>query len=80
MINWIIYVIVGLILIFVLYLAILGINRGVEAKSMNKANNLKNKLNRPNNITGEIKKLKKLYDDGVINKKEFDNEKKKLLS
>ncbi len=80
MISWIIYVIVGLILIFVLYLAILGINRGVEAKSMNKANNLENKLNSPNNITGEIKKLKKLYDNGVINKKEFDKAKKKLLS
>ena len=80
MISWIIYVIVGLILIFVLYLAILGINRGVEAKSMNKANNLENNLNSPNNITGEIKKLKKIFDNGVINKKEFDKAKKKLLS
>ena len=33
MITWIIYIIVGLILFFVLYLAILGINRGVEAKN-----------------------------------------------
>ena len=36
MISWIIYIIVSLILLFVLYLAILGINRGVLAKNMNK--------------------------------------------
>ena len=33
MIKWIIYIIVSLILIFVSYLAILGINRGVDAKN-----------------------------------------------
>ena len=33
MITWIIYSIVGLILIFVLYIAILGISRGVAAKT-----------------------------------------------
>ena len=38
MISWIIYVIVSLILLFILYLAILGINRGVLAKNMNKKN------------------------------------------
>tara|TARA_B100000963_G_C22540304_1_gene631862 strand:- start:711 stop:851 length:141 start_codon:yes stop_codon:yes gene_type:complete len=41
MIAWIIYIIVGLILIFVLYIAILGISRGVAAKSKNKPNSVK---------------------------------------
>ena len=41
MIAWIIYIIVGLILIFVLYIAILGISRGVAAKTKNKANSVK---------------------------------------
>ena len=33
MIAWIIYIIVAFILFFVLYLALLGINRGVKAKN-----------------------------------------------
>ncbi len=79
MISWIIYIIVGLILFFVLYLAILGINRGVRAKNANKSNNIENKLISKKNTSNELKKLKKLYDEGVINKKEFNNAKKKLL-
>ena len=80
MINWLIYIIVGLILVFVLYIAILGINRGVKAKNMNKSNNLENKLSSPKNISNELKKLNELYNEGVINKKEFNIAKKKLLS
>ena len=80
MISWIIYLIVGFILLFVLYLAIQGIDRGVKAKNTNKLNNKENKLSSPKNISNELKKLKKLYDDGVINKKEFNVAKKKLLS
>ncbi len=80
MISWIIYLIVGFILLFVLYLAIQGIDRGVKAKNTNKLNNKENKLSTPKNISNGLKKLKKLYDDGVINKKEFNVAKKKLLS
>ena len=57
-----------------------GIDRGVKAKNTNKLNNKENKLSTPKNISNELKKLKKLYDDGVINKKEFNVAKKKLLS
>ena len=80
MISWTIYIIVGFILLFVLYLAIQGIDRGVKAKNMNKSNNQENKLNSPKIISNELEKLKKLYDDGTINKKEFNVAKKKLLS
>ena len=80
MITWIIYIIIGFILFFVLYLAILGIDRGVKAKNANKSNNSKKKLNSPKNIASELIKLKKLYNDGVIDKKEFNIAKKKLLS
>lgn len=79
MIIWIIYIIIGLILIFVMYLGILGIYRGVKAKNTNKVNS-ENKLNSPKKLANEIRKLQKLYDDGVINKKEFNIAKKKLLS
>ena len=47
MISWIIYLIVGFILLFVLYLAIQGIDRGVKAKNTNKLNNKENKLSNP---------------------------------
>ena len=43
MIALLVYIIVALILAFIFYLAILGINRGVEAKSRNKKQISKNK-------------------------------------
>ncbi len=79
MITWIIYIIVALILFFVLYLALQGVNRGVEAKNLNKITKSKNNLSSKKSITSELKKLKKQYDEGVISKKEFNLAKKKLL-
>ena len=79
MITWIIYIIVALILFFVLYLALQGVNRGVEAKNLNKITKSKNNLSSKKKLTSELKKLKKLYDEGVISKKEFNLAKKKLL-
>ena len=80
MIAWIIYSIVGLILFFILYLAVLGINRGVEAKKINNTEKLKNKFRSSKNISSELKKLKGLYENGTITRKEFTAAKKKLLS
>ena len=79
MITWIIYIIVALILFFVLYLALQGVNRGVEAKNLNKITNSNNNLSSKKSITSELKKLKKLNDECVISKKEFNLAKKKLL-
>ena len=80
MIAWIIYIIVAFILLFVLFIAMQGIDRGVKAKNANKSNNSKKKLKSPQNITDELIRLKKLYEDGAIDKKEFNFAKKKLLS
>ena len=79
MITWIIYIIVALILFFVLYLALQGVNRGVEAKNLNKITNSNNNLSSKKSITSELKKLKKLNDEGVISKKEFNLAKKKII-
>ena len=79
MITWIIYIIVALILFFVLYLALQGVNRGVEAKNLNKITKSKNNLSSKKSITSELKKLKKLNDEGVISKKEFNLAKKKII-
>ena len=62
-----------------MYLALQGVNRGVEAKNLNKITNSNNNLSSKKSITSELKKLKKLKDEGVISKKEFNSAKKKLL-
>ena len=79
MISWIIYIIVGLILFFVLYLAVQGIDRGVKAKNLNKLKNLDIDKRPSKNISEELKKLKILYKDGTISKKEFQTAKKKII-
>ena len=76
MISWIIYIIVGLILFFVLYLAVLGVDRGVKAKNLNKLKNLDIDKRPSKNIAEELKKLKIFYEDGTISKKEFQAAKK----
>lgn len=43
MLTLIIYIIVALILGFITYIAVLGVNRGVQAKNYNKNSRLKNK-------------------------------------
>ena len=49
---------------------------GDSDESSNKTTN----ENQSDNITAELKKLKKLLDDGVISKEEFDKAKKKILN
>ena len=80
MVTLIIYIIVALILGFIAYIGVLGINRGVQAKNYNKNNRLKNKKKNSNELADEFQKLKKLHDDGVLSKSEFDAAKKKILS
>ena len=80
MISWIIYLIVALILCFILYIASQGISRGLEAKNNNKKNFVKLKKNSNKTISNEIKRLKKLCDDGAISNKEFEIAKRKILS
>tara|TARA_Y100001970_G_scaffold216283_1_gene264718 strand:+ start:7828 stop:8070 length:243 start_codon:yes stop_codon:yes gene_type:complete len=80
MISLAVYIIVGLILFFILYLAIQGIDRGVKAKNLNKSKNLYVDKMLSKNIAEELNKLKVLYKNGSINKKEFQAAKKKILS
>ena len=77
MISLAVYIIVGLILFFILYLAIQGIDRGVKAKNLNKSKNLYVDKMLSKNIAEELNKLKVLYKNGTINKKEFQAAKKK---
>ena len=79
MITNIIYVIVAIILIFVLYLAVKAITRGVEAKSDLRQEKEILENDETEDIYDEISKLKKLHLDGTIGDEEFKKAKKKLL-
>ena len=83
MLTYIIYFAVFIILVFVLSIAVKAITRGVEAKQMikeeknqefdggNENQNLK--------IVSQLKELKDLYDNGIINDDEFKKAKDKIL-
>ena len=81
MLNIIVYLGIACILIFVSYLGIKAISRGIEARSemKKKDNNIFNKKNNQDNLSSEILKLKKMYEDGVISEEEFKKAKEKLL-
>ena len=79
MLTNIIYVLVATILIFVLYLAVKAITRGVEAKSDIRQEK-ENEVNiSQNGITEELSKLQKMYDSGTLTEEEFTKAKQKIL-
>ena len=80
MIANIIYIIVAFILIFVLYLAVKAITRGVEAKSeLSKEKEESDISEIKQDLSTEITKLKKMHEDGVITQEEFQKAKEKIL-
>ena len=83
MIANIIYFTVFIILVFVLSIAVKAITRGVEAKQTLKEekDTLLNKDNIDQNleVITQIKELKKLHDQNIINDDEFQKAKEKIL-
>ena len=81
MITNLIYITVAAILIFVLYLAVQAITRGVEAKNDIKTeSSIDNQsTNKNDNVYDQLVKLKELHENGVLNKEEFEKAKKKIL-
>ena len=77
MLNYLIFFIIALILIFIIYIGAKGLSRGIEAKSKLKEENTKSKKN--SNIVDEIEKLSDLRKKKVITEKEFEIAKKKLF-
>ena len=79
----IIYLAVFIILAFVLSIAVKAITRGVEAKQIIKEekdleiNNDNQKQNLE--VVSQLKELKSLYDNGIINENEFKKAKDKIL-
>ena len=75
------------ILAFVLYLGATAIMKGFSAKNANKSNDnddynyqeKQNFIDENDNLSDELSKLNKLYNDGVLTKEEFEKAKKKNL-
>ena len=78
MLTNIIFILIALILLFVLYLAVKAITRGVEAKNDLNSNN-ETYEDSSSNLSNEIIKIKKLHDDGVLNDEEYKKAKDKIL-
>ena len=83
MLTNIIYLAVFIILAFVLSIAVKAITRGVEAKQIikeEKETNINNDDNKQNlEVVSQLKELKQLYDNGIINEHEFKKAKEKIL-
>tara|TARA_Y200000002_G_C22442619_1_gene562794 strand:+ start:78 stop:314 length:237 start_codon:yes stop_codon:yes gene_type:complete len=77
MFNYLIFLIIALILIFVIYIGGKGLSRGIEAKS--KLKEEKNRNVKKSNIDDDIIKLNDLRSKNLISEKEFEKAKKKLL-
>ena len=79
----IIYLVVFIILAFVLSIAVKAITRGVEAKqTIKEEKNLwgnNENENQDLEIINQIKELKNLHDNGVLNDDEFKKAKEKIL-
>ena len=85
MITYIIYAICFLIFLFIGNLTIKAINSGIEAKQENKKININQKEKfeisniESSKLSSELKELKKLRDNGILNDEEFSKAKKKIL-
>mgnify|MGYP001472712751 CR=1 FL=1 len=79
----IIYFVVFVILVFVLFIAVKAITRGVEAKQIIKEERnqfTEKEIDHQNSeVINQIKELKELKDNGVINDDEFKKAKEKIL-
>tara|TARA_A100001011_G_scaffold330767_1_gene356803 strand:+ start:308 stop:559 length:252 start_codon:yes stop_codon:yes gene_type:complete len=81
MITSIVYVLIGLILCFVLYIAFRAINTGMEAKKGNKNLDIskENNLDNQEDLVSKLNELKELHEKKVLNDEEFAAAKKKIL-
>ena len=81
MVTSTVYVLIGLILCFVLYIAFRAINTGMEAKKANKNLNIAKDNNADNqeDLISKLNELKELHEKKILNDEEFAAAKKKIL-
>ena len=81
MVTSTVYVLIGLILCFVLYIAFRAINTGVEAKKANKnlENSQNDNLDNQEDLVKKLTELKELHERKILSDEEFAAAKKKIL-
>ena len=81
MITSLVYVLIGLILCFVLYIAFRAINTGMEAKKANKNLDItkENNLDNKEDLVSKLNELKELHEKKILSDEEFAAAKKKIL-
>ncbi len=81
MITSIVYILIGLILCFVLYIAFRAINTGMEAKKANKniVNSDNINLDNQEDLVKKLTELKELHEKKILSDEEFATAKKKIL-
>ena len=81
MVTNIVYILIGLILFFVLYIAFRAINTGMEAKKINKSLDItkENNLGSQEDLVSKLNELKELHEKKILSDEEFAAAKKKIL-
>ena len=81
MVTSVVYVLIGLILCFVLYIAFRAINTGMEAKKANKdlENSKNDSLDNKEDMIKKLTELKELHEKKILSDEEFAAAKKKVL-
>ena len=81
MVTSIVFILIGLILCFVLYIAFRAINTGMEAKKANKdlENSDKTSLVNQEDLIKKLNELKELHEKKILSDEEFIAAKKKIL-
>ena len=81
MVTSVVYVLIGLILCFVLYIAFRAINTGMEAKKAKKdlENSNNTSLGTQEDLIEKLNELKELHEKKILSDEEFVAAKKKIL-
>ena len=81
MVTSIVYILIGLILCFVLYIAFKAINTGMEAKKANKdlENSNNTSLDNQEDLIIKLTELKELHEKKILSDEEFAAAKKKNI-
>ena len=81
MVTTTLYVLIGLILCFVLYIAFRAINTGMEAKKANKnlENSQEDSFDNQEDLVKKLTELKELHEKKILSDEEFAAAKKKIL-
>ena len=81
MVTTTLYVLIGLILCFVLYIAFRAINTGMEAKKADKnlENSQEDSFDNQEDLVKKLTELKELHEKKILSDEEFAAAKKKIL-